>query len=86
MPFSLKFLGAVLPCCMPELNPEIFACESVATKHGFWDIYHGSPATEGEKGRAKKTLPGVLVTDNTGGFGCLQLAFLFSIKLESICG
>lgn len=35
MQFSLKFLGAALPRCVAELNPEIFNCESVATKHGF---------------------------------------------------
>lgn len=33
MPFPLKFLGAVLPRCVAELNPEIFSRESVATKH-----------------------------------------------------
>ncbi len=33
MPFPLKSLGAALPHCTAELDPEVFGCESVATKH-----------------------------------------------------
>jgi len=33
MPFPLKSLGAALPHCTAELDPEVFGCESVVTKH-----------------------------------------------------
>lgn len=69
---------------MAELNPEIFNCESVATKHGFVIsavVHQLLKVGRGEQKTARNA--GV---DDTGGFDCLQPVFLFSIKLESICG
>lgn len=60
MQFSLKFLGAALPRCVAELNPEIFSCESVATKQGF--VTSAMVQQLPKVGRVEqKNLPGMLV-------------------------
>lgn len=81
---SLKFLGAALPCCMAELNPEIFNCESVATKHDFVTsavVHQLLKVGRGEQKIFQECWCGWFRR-----FDCSQPMFLFSIKLESICG
>lgn len=68
MQFPLKSPGAALPRCTAELNPEVFSCESVATKH---TSETSAMLQELPKvGRGEQKAAREAGAEDTGGFAC----------------